>query len=267
MAEYKYGIIGCGNMGGAMLSAFVKAVPAETVLISNRTASKSEAWAAKTGCTVADNAAIAAGCRLIFLGVKPNMLEDVLREIEPVLKARTDRFTLISMAAGITLDTLDEWLPGTSWIRIMPNLPCSVGRGMTLYSVMNTDEEDLRLFTGLMRFSGELMPIDEHKIDAASAVSGCGPAFAAMFIEALADGGVYCGLKRDEALVLAEQTALGTAELLLREKTHPDALKDAVCSPGGTTIAGVLALEEGAFRSAASEAVIAAYERTLELKK
>ena len=137
---------------------------------------------------------------------------------------------------------------------------------MILYThkdVTETAEED---FLELMKYAGRLMPVEESMIDAGCALSGSGPAFAFLFIEALADGGVRCGLKREEATVLAAQTLLGAAKLLLETGKHPAQLKDAVCSPGGTTIAGVSALEEGAFRSDVIKAVLRAYERSIELR-
>lgn len=118
-----------------------------------------------------------------------------------------------------------------------------------------------------MSRAGKLCQLEEKLIDAGSAVSGCGPAYAFMFIEALADGGVQCGLPRDKAILLAAQTLLGSAKTVIENGTHPGVLKDAVCSPGGTTIAGVHALEKSAFRGAAADAVLAGYERTLELGK
>ena len=126
--------------------------------------------------------------------------------------------------------------------------------------------ENERIFLEAMAGAGRFSALPERLIDAGSAVSGCGPAFADLFLEALADGGVACGLPRDQALELAAQMLLGSAKLALRSGKHPGALKDAVCSPGGSTIQGVRTLERAGFRSAVMEAVIAAYEKTLELK-
>ncbi len=148
----------------------------------------------------------------------------------------------------------------------MPNMPATVGKGMILYCTVGTTEEQTQGFTAALAHAGRLCAIPESRIDAASAVSGCGPAFVYLFIEALADGGVECGLPRAEALEFAAQTVLGAAETVLQTGKHPGELKDAVCSPGGTTIAGVHALEDGAFRSLCMDAVRAAYEKTLALK-
>ena len=171
------------------------------------------------------------------------------------------------MAAGLEIAYYEEVLGITRpIIRIMPNTPCSVGSGMILYAfndlVKISDVESFKLF---MANAGLLDRLPEKLIDAGSAVSGCGPAYAFIFAEALADAGVECGLPRDKALKYAAQMLKGSAELLL-QNGNPGALKDNVCSPGGTTIAGVHALEDSGFRAAAMNAVVAAYKRTLELK-
>ena len=173
----------------------------------------------------------------------------------------------VSMLAGTSLDRLAELLGGEKKIiRIMPNTPCAVGKGLTLVSANSrVTAEELADFKALMAKSGLLDDLPEHLIDAASAVSGCGPAYVYMFVEALADGAVKCGVPRAKAIRYAAQMLLGSAELVLESGEHPGALKDAVCSPGGSTIAGVAALEDRGFRGAAMAAVEAAYKRTKEL--
>lgn len=138
---------------------------------------------------------------------------------------------------------------------------------MVLYCGLDAEQGDLDSFAALMAPAGLVDPLDEKLIDAASAISGCGPAYVYLFLEALADGGVACGLPRDKALAYAAQTVEGAARMVLESGKHPGALKDAVCSPAGSTIQGVRALEANGFRSAALEAVIAAYDKTLELGK
>ena len=172
------------------------------------------------------------------------------------------------MAAGISIARVQE-LAGKSCpvIRIMPNTPASIGEGMILYACSDSyPEYEQRVFLEAMAGAGQLSSLPEHLIDAGSAVAGCGPAFVDLFIEALADGGVACGLPRAQALQFAAQMVAGSARLVLQSGQHPGALKDAVCSPGGTTIQGVRALEAGGFRSAVIEAVIAAYEKNFDLK-
>jgi len=172
------------------------------------------------------------------------------------------------MAAGLTIARIRE-LAGGNYpvIRIMPNTPASIGEGMILYAcsddVTKTEE---KVFLEAMSGAGRLSSLPESQMDAGSAVSGCGPAFVDLFLEALADGGVACGLPRAQAMEYAAQMVLGSAKLVLESGKHPGELKDAVCSPGGTTIQGVRTLEEAGFRGAVMDAVIAAYERTLELK-
>lgn len=265
----KWGFIGVGHMGGALAQAAAVMVPPRDLWLANRSAEKAEALARQLGAQTASNAAIAAECDYVFLGVKPQMMEAMLREIAPVLAGRQTPFVLVSMAAGLTAERIARMAGGDyPVIRIMPNTPVSVGEGLILYACSSAvTEEQLSEFLRVMAKSGRLDPLPEHLMDAGSAVSGCGPAFADLFMEALADGGVACGLPRAKAQLYAAQMLLGSAKLLLESGEHPGALKDAVCSPGGTTIAGVRALEEGGFRAGAMGAVIAAYEKTLELKK
>ena len=263
-----YGFIGCGNMGGALIRAAVKAVNANQVWINDMDMDKAGALAEETGAIATDIVDLAQSCDYIFLGVKPQVMEKMLDSISDVLAERNDGFVLVSMAAGMTINKIRSFSGNYPVIRIMPNLAAAVGEGMILYCTNSkTEEEQIELFCKALAKAGKLDPISEDKIDAASALSGCGPAFVYLFAEALADGAVECGLARDKANLYAAQTLLGAAELLLQSGKHPGELKDAVCSPGGTTIAGVHALEEGSFRSTAMSAVTAAYEKTLKLKK
>ena len=263
----KIGFIGAGNMGGALATAVAKAIGGDSVLLADPCAEKVAALASQIGASVSDNATVTRDCDAIFLGVKPQMMAQVLATLP--LGERDTQPLLISMAAGLSTTAIRA-MAGVDApiIRIMPNTPVAVGQGMILYTATaDVSAEQTQAFTAMLSAAGRLCEIDEARIDAASAVSGCGPAFVYLFIEALADGGVECGLPRAQALELAAQTALGAAEMVLATGRHPGDLKDAVCSPGGTTIAGVHALEDGAFRATAMGAVTAAYERTLELKK
>ncbi len=265
--KYKCAFIGCGNMGGALLRAAVKTLPPELVCVSNRSPEKAQRLAAETGAAAVTNQEAAAQAEYVFLGVKPQMLPSLISDIGGILRGREDSLVLVSMAAAVTTEKLTQML-GAEYpvIRIMPNTPVSVGAGMILYAPnARVDERQLSGFLEIMSRAGVLDRLEERLIDAGSAVSGCGPAFACMFMEALADGGVQCGLPRDKAMMYAAQMLLGSARLLLESGVHPGALKDAVCSPGGTTIVGVHELEKAAFRGAVSGAVIAAYEKTIEL--
>lgn len=263
------GFIGTGSMGGALAKAAAKAVGGSHILLSNRTAAKTEALAEALDAKAADNDTIALGCDFLFLGVKPHMMEGLLRSLQPQLLQRDTPCVLVSMAAGLTIEAIQRMvgLP-LPVIRIMPNTACAVGEGLTLYACshrVTAAQKDL--FLHILSASGRLEPLEEHLIDAGSAVAGCGGAFASLFMEALADGAVLCGLPRDKAMRYAQQMLLGAAKLALEGGQHPAQMKDAICSPGGTTIAGIRALEESGFRGAAMNAVIAAYERTLELKQ
>ena len=268
MSFYRIGFIGCGNMGGAVAEAVCRRTDPKNVSISNRTAEKSAVFAQKTGCTVSDSSTIARECELIYLAVKPQMMREALEPLQAVLAARTDRFVLCTMAAGLSAASVREMAGGSyPIIRIMPNTPASVGEGMIQYCCSGVTAEEEESFLSLMQDCGILDAIPEKLIDAASSVSGCGPAWAYQFIEALADGGVACGLPRAKAQQYAAQMLLGSAKLVLESKKHPGELKDAVCSPGGSTIRGVRVLEERAFRGAVTDAVIAAYEKTVEMGK
>ena len=263
------GFIGCGNMGGALAQAALRSVGAENIFVYDIDIKKSKAFADETDVNVADAEYIVLNCDYIFLGVKPQMLKSLFEKISPVLEERTTDFTLVSMAAGVSISLLQQMAQvDCPIIRIMPNMPASVGEGMILYTVNDfVSKEDIDGFLDSMKFAGLLDRIDEDKIDAASCVSGCGPAFVFMFCEALADGAVECGLPRDKALLYAAQTLTGAAQMLIKTGEHPGKLKDAVCSPAGSTIEGVKALENGAFRATTMDAVRKAYIRTLELGK
>ena len=246
------GFIGTGTMGTAVARAAVKGAQGAPVLLANRTRSKAEAVARELGLDE----------------VKPQMMEQLLSGLAPILKARKDRFVLASMAAGLDARRIQEMAGGAyPVICLMPNTPVAVGAGVVQYYGVDANEEELSDFQNLLSAAGMIDRVNPDRLNAASAVSGCGPAFCAMFIEALADGGVACGLPRDKALAYAAKMAEGTAQLMLENHAHPGQLKDGVCSPGGTTIQGVRTLEDRGFRSAVMEAVIAAYEKTIALGK
>lgn len=255
-------------MGGAVARAVCKGAGAENVLLANRTPAKAEALAAELGCSVGDNPQVARDCHFIFLGVKPQVMPGMLAQIAPMLAGRKDAFVLVTMAAGLSMARIRELAGGNHpIIRIMPNTPAAVGAGMVQYCSRDVSDADLQEFLSAMAPAGPLDAIDENLINAASCVSGCGPAWAYQFIEALADGGVAAGLPRAKAQMYAAQMLLGSARLVLESGQHPGALKDAVCSPGGSTIQGVRVLEERAFRSAVTDAVLAAYDKTREMGK
>ena len=245
--QYEAGFIGAGNMGGALARAAVKTMGGAAVAVACSTAEHSAKAAASIGCAAETAEAILRESRFVFWGVKPQMFAGVAAKLAEDIAASDAVF--VSMLAGVSLDRLAEMLGGEKKIiRIMPNTPSAVGQGLMLVSANDrVTAEELAAFKALM------------------AESGCGPAYAYMFVEALADGAVKCGVPRAKAMRYAAQMLLGSASLLLETGEHPGALKDAVCSPGGSTIAGVAALEDRGFRGAAIAAVEAAYRRTKEL--
>lgn len=259
----KVGFIGCGNMGGALASAVAKCKNADVVLY-DKDFEKSEALSARIGARVGSLDEI---CKtnIVFLGVKPNVIGSVAKEISNKISA--SGATVVSMAAGVSIAKLEELLGEAPIIRIMPNTPAEVGRGMILYTTNLRGSGYVSDFLEIMSAAGICDAIEERLIDAASAISGCGPAFVYMFIEALADGGVMSGLPRDKAMLYAAETLIGAAEVVKATGRHPGELKDAVCSPGGSTIEGVKALEDGAMRGVVSGAVVAAYKKTMLLGK
>lgn len=211
MAEFKMGFIGTGNMGSALARAAAKS--GERMLLANRTPEKAEALAAVLGAKVGTNLQAAAACEYIFLGVKPQMLPALLDELRPALLERTDRFLLVSMAAGVKTGTIRQALGfDCPVVRIMPNLPVASGTGVILLSPgAQVTEDELCELERLLQAAGLLMRMPEGQIDAGSAVSGCGPAYVYLFLDALANGGVACGLRYDQALALAAQTLIGAA--------------------------------------------------------
>ncbi len=263
--KYTAGFIGVGNMGGALLDAVCKSVGGDKVAMFDLSKEKLKEKASKSGAVICSLEELVRESKYVFLGVKPNVICDVIESIKDYISKDT---VLVSMAAGISLETVAKAAGSERIIRIMPNTPVSVGEGMILYckGAATTDSDTAKFFS-LLSSAGSVDYIDEKFIDAAAALSGCGPAFVYLFIEALADGAVKCGLSREKALSYAEMTVLGSAKLALASDKHPEQLKDAVCSPGGTTIEGVLALEKGSFRHTVASAVTAAYEKTAKLGK
>jgi pyrroline-5-carboxylate reductase len=271
--------IGSGNMGFALMHAIAEIYDELKIDIAigfaDAEGEKAKAAAAAIGAAVyASNAEAAEKGDFIFLAVKPQVLENVLTEIAPVLKRRIEANTgpvLVSMAAGWTIGKIQAFTGGGKTVpvaRIMPNTPALIGKGciaLTASPEVSTDKA--AALETMLKGAGMVDQLDEKYLDAVTGLSGSGPAFAYLFIEALADGGVLAGLPRDKALRYAAQTVYGAAAMALESGKHPGELKDMVCSPGGTTISGVSALEAGAFRASAIQAVEAAWRRAVELGK
>lgn len=260
----KYGFIGCGNMGGAIARALSRST--QDIALSDRSG-KGKALAQELGIRYQDNGFLAENCDRIFLGVKPHMMQGMLLPLRQVLAQRKP--LLISMAAGLEIQQIRDFagcdLP---IIRIMPNTPTAIGMGVIPYCANAlVTQEMLTDWLADMASCGLMDPLEEHLMDAASALSGSGPAYLYLMLEALSDGAVACGLPRAKAMDYAAMTMAGAAQMYLNTHQHPGALKDAVCSPGGSTIAAVRVLEDKGFRSAAMECVAAAFRKNKELGK
>lgn len=259
----KYGMLGCGQMGGAIARGLCKAT--KDICVTDRSGKAAE-LAKELGIKYGKPLEIAKNCDRIFLGVKPNAVAALLESLQPVLQDRKP--LLISMAAGVEIAAIQRMVGAEiPVIRIMPNTPTAVGKGVIQYCYNEQAERFLKSWLQDMAFCGLLDPLEEKRIDAASALSGSGPAYLYVMLEAMADGGVACGLPRQKALEYAAMTMAGAAEMYLQTGQHPGALKDAVCSPGGSTIEGIQVLEEAGFRGAVMDCITAAYQKNKELGK
>jgi pyrroline-5-carboxylate reductase len=264
----KLGVIGCGKMGTALVQGAIRAgvVLPENVTGCDPVAASLEAFSQATGATTTPTAAeVSAGSEVILLCTKPH---DALAALRSAASAVAGEPRLvISIAAGLTLAALEEAAPANfRVVRAMPNTPALIGKGAAAFCLgTRATPEDAALAESLLSAVGISLQLPERLMDAVTGLSGSGPAYVYLFIEALADGGVRNGLPRAEALKLAAQTTLGAAAMVLETGLHPALLKDAVTSPGGTTIAAIAALEAGGLRSAAIEAVTAATRRATEL--
>jgi pyrroline-5-carboxylate reductase len=258
------GLIGAGSMGGALVRGLMAAglvKPADLVFYDPDPGLRQEME--RLGIEAAPDNATVMRSGVVVLAVKPQVLRGVLQEIRGHDRPGQ---VVISIAAGVPLAVLEEALPEARVIRAMPNTPLMVQAGMTALSPgSRATPEDMALALDLFRAVGRAEVVAETHLDAITALSGSGPAFAAVFLEALADGAVKMGLPRSLALEFAAQTLLGTARLLLEKNLHPAILKDLVSSPGGTTIHGLHALEQGAFRAAVISAVESAAWRAQDL--
>ncbi len=266
MLKQRIGLIGAGQMATALGQGFVRAglVPAENLAASDLSAEARQRFAQLTGGrATAGNLEIVDGSDVLILAVKPQQMPGVLAQ----LKGRIAGQLVVSVAAGVRLAALAQVLgPGVRLVRVMPNTPCLVGCGACGYSLgPAATPEDGRLVLELLQSVGLAVEVEEQLLDAVTGLSGSGPAFVYVIVEALSDGGVRMGLPRRVATALAAQTVLGAAQMLVQSGEHPGVLKDRVASPGGTTIAGLKALEEGGLRATLMAAVEAAARRSIEL--
>eukprot|EP00900_Chrysochromulina_parva_P013062 jgi/Chrpa1/21757/Chrysochromulina_OHIO_Genome00022732-RA len=255
-------------MATALMNGFLKgkAVPsAQAISVSEPYKPMREKHAASGFFATDSNVAVAQRCDVLWIATKPDIVPAVLTEIGAIVKSRDA--LVVSIAAGVSLDTMEQHLPpGCRVIRVMPNLPALVSECAAGFCCgKNATRADSKRVKALLDSVGKADEVHEKLMDVVTGLSGSGPAFGFLMIEALADGGVRAGLPRATALVLAAQTLKGAAAMVLETGRHPGELKDQVCSPGGTTIAGVEALEKAGFRAAAMGAVTAAAARSAEL--
>jgi pyrroline-5-carboxylate reductase len=264
----RIGFLGAGRMATALARGWIAAglIGPEQCRASDPVPAARQSFQAETGCSVdEDNLAVVSASDLVILAVKPQSMPELTREIRPALAGRDP--LIVSIAAGITLRQLTEGLgEDARLVRVMPNTPCLVGASASGYTAgPTTSPRDILLVDRLLNAVGRAFRLPEPLLDAVTGLSGSGPAFVYLVIEALSDGGVRVGLPRDVATALAAQTVLGAAKMVLETGTHPGSLKDAVTSPGGTTIAGLHTLERAGVRGALMDAVEAATRRAAEL--
>lgn len=263
----RIGFIGAGNMASAIIKGILlsEKVPADQIYVSDVNPDACNKFCGSGVRICANNKDLVCSVDCVVLAIKPVYADDVVREVYDELSGKF----VISIIGSWAHDKLGAALPdSTRFVRVMPNTPLAVGEGMSLIGQTYTcTQEELEFTKEVFSASGKVCVIEDHAFTAASGISGCGPAFVYQFIEALADGGVRYGVPRATAYELAAQTLIGAARMVLKSHQHPGALKDAVCSPGGTTIEGVYALERGGMRAAVIDAISATVQKTAEMNK
>ena len=265
---FKIGFIGAGNMGSALAIAAARTLGGENVLVYDSAADKCAQLSEKYGFTIAGSSAeVAGGAQFVVFALKPNIIRAVAASLKGELAV--GGHTVVTIAAGVAISAIQEAIGGVCPVlRIMPNTPVAVGKGTILINWgEDVPDETAAEFMEVMAGAGSFERMPESLFDITTGINGCAPAYTYIFIEAMADGAVEMGLPRDAAIRLAAQTVLGSAAMVLETGEHPEKLKDNVCSPGGSTIAGVAALEANGFRHAASQAVVKAAEKNLSLGK
>ncbi|XP_044473075.1 pyrroline-5-carboxylate reductase [Mangifera indica] len=264
--SYKLGFIGAGKMAESIATGVVKSgvLPPQRICTAVHTNPNRRIAFESFGVAVhSNNSAVVEASDVVVFSVKPQVVQDVVLQLKPMLSQKK---LLVSVVAGVKLKDLQEWAGHSRFIRVVPNTPSAVGEAATVMTLGGAaTEDDGDLIYKLFQSVGKIWRADEKLFDAITAVSGSGPAYIFLAIEALADGGVAAGLPRELALGLASQTVLGAASMVVKSGKHPGQLKDDVASPGGTTIAGVHELEKGGFRGILMNAVVAAAKRSREL--
>lgn len=261
----KIGCIGTGAMGGAIMRAVCKKYDVKNIVVTDKNEEMGKAFAKETGATFVSSNKEVLSADYIFLAVKPQFLGDVFDEIGTSI---SEKSVIISMAAGVKIEKLNGWAPKARFVRMMPNVCAQIGEAMTAVSYnSNITADEVENVKQILSSAGKVEIVPEKLMDCVTAVSGSGPAFVFMFIEAMADAAVRCGMPRSQAYTYAAQTVYGSAGMVLETGKHPAVLKDMVCSPAGTTIEGVAALEKDGLRDAVIDAVTAAYNKSVSLGK
>jgi pyrroline-5-carboxylate reductase len=268
-SDQKLGIIGCGTIGGAILSGLLRAgsVRVDQVIVTSRDEAQAERLRERHGVRVSrDNVKVCTEAQVVLVSLKPQRMREVLDD--ELLRLALKGKLLISIAAGIRIERLRTWLPETAIIRGMPNTPCLVGEGLTVLARGPTvTDEQVAVARTMFEGVGRCLELEEKHMDAVTSLNGSGPAFAYVILEALVDGGVMMGLPRDVALEMAAQVFLGSARMVLETGFHPAALKDQVTTPAGSTIAGILTMEDGRIRSVLARTIQEATKVAAELGK
>lgn len=271
LKSIKVGFIGGGNMASAIGAGLIHKgiLNPDNVWVSGRTDRTHSFWKELGAHPTLKNNEVANNCNIIFLTVKPHMLDDALNTILEKKAEKFENKLFISVLVGVSLEILHTKLSAVVTspriIRSMPNTPMMVGEGITVYCSKNAEPKDLELVDTLFSYIGISQSVPENTINAIGSLSGCGPAFAYLIIESLADGGVRMGVPRPMATKFAAQVLIGAGKMVLETGRHPGQLKDEVCSPGGNSIAGVHAMEKGGVRGSMMNAVEAAANKANEL--
>lgn len=268
MMSKKIGFIGGGAMAEAILSGAIskQVLAAENIFVSDHKEERCRFLQDKYGVQASVGAeSFVSAVDIMVLAIKPQVAAKAMAEVQGHLKNDT---VLVSIVAGLTIDSIKEFFPVQKIIRVMPNTPLSVGEGMSAYALSgNTCADDAEDVRAILAACGKAVEVKETMLDAVTGLSGSGPAYAFLMIDALSDGGVAAGLPRSAATLLAAQTLYGAARMVLESGKHPDVLRDQVTSPAGTTIAGVRVMEQQGVRGALIDAVLAATERSAQLGK
>ena len=272
---YKVACIGTGFMGSALIRGIAKKIDVKNLFITDFSLEKAKKIADSINCVCEkSNRKVVEKADIIFLAVKPPTIQSVIEDIADLLSSKI----IISVAAGISLEAMYQFYEeglrkqnissfnaSLPIVRLMPNLPVIIGEGMIGLCHRNVDTKIISTIVTLLEATGRIEIVDEKLMDVVTAVSGSGPAYVALFVEAMADAAVKLGMTRDKAYIYACQTLKGSATYLLNTEQHPGILKDAVCSPSGTTIAAIEALEKTGFRSSLMSGITASYNRSVEL--